>query len=187
MTKRSSYCWLRISLNFEGMLTRPLESMVYSYLPLNIVSPPQWVSVPPFPTFCHLAIIDIMNILICQVKFYTYCNFFVYLRRPQYMLKTDPPCPIFSPPVFLGTYLSPLSCGWEWNPRLPKAQKNKPDAETSLTFISPKFRTWRVGSVLFVIPNLIRDLGFWLWISAPQGPLPCCAMPHALCATLFFV
>jgi hypothetical protein len=55
--------------------------------------------------------------------------------------------------------------------RLLKAEKNKPDAETSLIFISPRFSmTWRFGSGLFVIPNQVlnliqdlrfRDLGFW--------------------------
>jgi hypothetical protein len=52
-------------------------------------------------------------------------------------------------------------------------RKNRPDAETSLIFISPRFSmTWPFGSGLFVIPNqvlnLIQDLSisgsrFWVW------------------------
>jgi len=51
-----------------------------------------------------------------------------------------------------------------------KAEKSKPDAETSLIFISPRFSMTReFGSRFFVIPNLIRDLGFGfrIWVLKP--------------------
>jgi hypothetical protein len=39
-----------------------------------------------------------------------------------------------------------------------RQKKSKPNAETSLIFISPRFITLRFASILFVIPNLFLDL-----------------------------
>jgi hypothetical protein len=44
-----------------------------------------WQSIPPYPTFFHLAIRNIPEILICQVKFYIYFNFFLKLPQTQYL------------------------------------------------------------------------------------------------------
>jgi len=54
--------------------------------------------------------------------------------------------------------------------RLPKAEKSRPDAETSLIFISPRFSMTRwFGFGLVVIPNLVRDLGFGFWVLKPRA------------------
>jgi hypothetical protein len=55
-------------------------------------------SIPPSPTFYHLAIRNIPENLICQVKFYTYFNFFLKLAETQYVSDRGPLCPIFSEP-----------------------------------------------------------------------------------------